>query len=95
MFKPTRAPRACHFGLVKAVVTEAELMSEARDWAQLLMKIPSQYIKSLKYGHHQATETRMIAHEREYFDYVHPQVTGGNAREGLQAFLEKREPKFT
>lgn len=92
--KPITAQKALHFGLVNAVVPDTDLLKEAREWATLLTKIPSAYIKSLKYGHYQATETRMGTHENEYFDYVHPQVTSENAREGYLAFLEKREPAF-
>jgi enoyl-CoA hydratase/carnithine racemase len=93
--KPITAQRAHHFGLVNAVVPDDDLMREALEWAKLLTRIPSLYIKALKYGYYQATETRMATHENEYFDFVHPQVTSANAKEGLQAFLEKREPRFT
>lgn len=88
------AQRAYEVGLVNKVVPDTELMSEATRWAEMLKEIPPLYIRSVKYGHYRGNTLGFLAQEREYIDFVHPQVISEDAREGRRAFLEKRKPIF-
>jgi len=89
------AQRAYEVGLVNKVVKDEQLMDEAVRWAELLKKIPPLYIKSVKYGHYKTTDNKVRVDEREYILYTHPQEISRDRQEGLQAFLQRREPKFT
>jgi enoyl-CoA hydratase len=89
------ARRAYEVGLVNKVVADEQLMDEAVRWAELLKKIPPLYIKSVKYGHYKTTDNKVRVDEREYILFTHPQEVSRDRQEGLQAFLQRREPKFT
>lgn len=88
------AQRAYEVGLVNAVVPDAELMSEAVRWAELLKGVPPLYIKSVKYGYYTGTERASRKAEREYVSFVLPQELSEDRQEAIRAFLEKREPRF-
>ena len=89
------AQRAYEVGLVNKVVADEQLMDEAVRWAELLKKIPPLYIKSVKYGHYKTTDNKVRIDEREYILFTHPQEVSRDRQEGLQSFLQRREPKFT
>ena len=89
------AQRAYEFGFVNKVVPEAELMDEAIRWAELLKQIPPLYIKSVKHGLYTQIERKTVSDEREYIDYILPQETSWDKQEAINAFKEKREPRFT
>jgi enoyl-CoA hydratase/carnithine racemase len=89
------AHRAYEVGLVNKVVADEQLMDEAVRWAELLKKIPPLYIKSVKYGHYKTTDNKVRVDEREYILFTHPQEVSRDRQEGLQSFLQRREPKFT
>jgi len=89
------AQRAYEVGLVNKVVADEHLMDEAVRWAELLKKIPPLYIKSVKYGHYKTTDNKIRVDEREYILFTHPQEISRDRQEGLQSFLQRREPKFT
>jgi enoyl-CoA hydratase/carnithine racemase len=88
------AQRAYDLGLVNKVVPDAELMDEAVRWAKLLMGVPPLYVKSVKYGFYTGTERGSRKTEREYVNFVLPQELSQDRQEAIDAFIEKREPRF-
>lgn len=88
------AQRALRFGLVNDVVRDEDLLAEAEKWAEMLKKVPPLYIRSVKYGYYTQTERAARKAEREYVEYVLPQELSEDRREAIQAFKEKREPRF-
>lgn len=93
--RPLSAKRAHDLGIVNEVVPRADLMSEAKRWAEMLKQVPPLYIKSIKKGHYEATRAQSYTAEWEYMDFIWPQLRSADRQEGLRAFAEKRAPKFT
>jgi len=86
--------RAYQLGLVNAVVPRARLMEEATLWAERLKEIPPLYIRSIKYGHYKSADLRYLENERDYVDYIWPQLVSQDREEAIAAFREKRTPAF-
>jgi enoyl-CoA hydratase/carnithine racemase len=90
-----KAERLYQLGLLNAVVPEADLMSEARAWAEKFVRLPPQHVQTTKAL---MLETRLMpgpemqARERA----VRGQLSQlADTREAVLAFTEKREPRFT
>lgn len=88
------AKRAYQVGMVNNVVPRANLMDEAVKWAEMLKGVPPLYIKSVKYGYYSMTERAARKVEREYVNFVLPQEESEDKQEAIDAFIEKREPRF-
>lgn len=88
------ARRAYEVGLVNAVVPDERLADEALRWAEMLKGVPPLFIKSVKYGYYTGTERAVRKAEREYVDLIFPQETSQDRQEAIDAFKEKREPRF-
>lgn len=88
------AHRACELGMVNRVVADPELMDEALRWANLLKRIPPGYIRAVKYGHYNSIQSKAARDEWEYLNFTWPQEKGEDRKEGLRAFIERREPQF-
>jgi enoyl-CoA hydratase/carnithine racemase len=88
------AKRACELGVISRAVPEDQLMAEAMRYAALLQRIPPLYIKAVKAGMYRSVDGDGTKRERDYMDFIHPQIVSGHIEESLQAFAEKREPNF-
>jgi enoyl-CoA hydratase/carnithine racemase len=88
------APEACSMGLVSKVVPRAELMAAARAVAERIASAsPHAILATRKAIAHNLRHDwdSMVAYEEEVCEQV---FAHGDAREGMQAFLEKRKPQF-
>ena len=92
--EPINAEQALNWGLLNAVVPSAELEKTAWEWAAKLAKGPVYAMGISKRDFNKAT----IPNLEEVLDYeAHNQDVAANGpdhKEGLSAFLEKREPKW-
>ena len=92
--EPISAEQALDWGLLNALVPAEELETKAWDWASRLAKGPAGAMGISKRDFNKA----MLPNLEEVLDYeAHNQeIAGGGAdhKEGLAAFLEKREPKY-
>jgi 2-(1,2-epoxy-1,2-dihydrophenyl)acetyl-CoA isomerase len=92
--EPTSAEQALDWGLLNALVPTEELEAKAWNWANKLAKGP---VGAMGLSKRDFNKT-MLTNLEEVLDYeAHNQeIAGGGAdhKEGLAAFLEKREPKY-
>ncbi len=92
--EPISAELALDWGLLNAVVPAEELEAKAWDWATKLAKGPVGAMGLSKRDFNKA----MLPNLEEVLDYeAHTQEIAGEGadhKEGLAAFLEKREPKY-
>ena len=91
---PINAELALNWGLLNAVVPAEDLEKTAWDWATRLAKGPTYAMGISKRDFNKAN----LANLEEVLDYeAHNQdvaAKGPDHKEGLTAFLEKREPKY-
>ena len=92
--EPLAAERALSLGLINAVVTSGEVLQEAHAWAERLAGLPPLALRSAKLLVQGATFNGLvngIEAERQAVSYL---FQTQDAREGIQAFLDKRAPSF-
>jgi enoyl-CoA hydratase len=92
---PIKADRALAIGLVNRVVEPEQLMDEVKALAATLSSRPKlalQYAKEAVLRFAEGSLSQGLAHE----SYLHALSCGTeDKQEGVAAFLEKRDPKFT
>ena len=91
--KEYSADEACEMGLVNASVTHDELENTAFEWAQRIMSKSPTAIKMLKFAFNMVDDgivgQQIFAGEATRLAYASEE-----AKEGRDAFLEKRKPDF-
>jgi 2-(1,2-epoxy-1,2-dihydrophenyl)acetyl-CoA isomerase len=91
---PIAAPEAERLGLINRVVPDADLEKETRALARRLAQGPTLALgraKELVYRSLGETLETQLEHER---DFIALSSTSEDFQEGVQAFIQKREPKF-
>lgn len=93
--EPLGAAEALEWGLVNEVVAPDELLDVARSWGLRLASGPTTALSLIKRlideGQSSSFDQAIEAEARAQ----HIAFTTGDMREGIQAFLERREPRFT
>jgi cyclohexa-1,5-dienecarbonyl-CoA hydratase len=92
---PVDAPTAERLGLVNAVFAQAEFDARAEEWLQRLVRHSASSLRFTKKAFRLAQagdfDQRLNAVERLYLDEL---MQTEDANEGLNAFVEKRKPKW-
>jgi 2-(1,2-epoxy-1,2-dihydrophenyl)acetyl-CoA isomerase len=92
--QPLSAQQALEVGLVNRVVPDETLQEEALRWAQRLAAMPTAAIGLTKAAFNRA----LMPHLAQVLEYEallqELAFRGEDHREGVRAFLEKREPQF-
>ena len=93
--EPIGAERAFSMGLVHRVVPETRLLEEARLLAAQILRGGPQAVRRTKALLAELTAASRVDDLRVAHEYHIQARIGEEAREGLAAFLEKREPNWT
>ncbi|MFZ5648246.1 MAG: enoyl-CoA hydratase/isomerase family protein [Bacillota bacterium] len=89
------AQEALRIGLVNRVVPQPEVMSSAMDLAKKIAARPGVALNFIKQAVDKGVQTTLeegLRLERELFDSV---FQTADCREGVNAFIEKRDPRFS
>jgi enoyl-CoA hydratase/3-hydroxyacyl-CoA dehydrogenase len=89
--EPISAEEAYEFGLVNRLVPDHELFDTALAWAAKYARQAPLALEAIKRASHQADLDDGIEAEKEAFASV---FASEDAREGIGAFLQKRNPEF-
>jgi enoyl-CoA hydratase/carnithine racemase len=92
--QPITAEQALQFGLVNAIVPRDQLMGEARNWAEKLVRAGPLAVRAAKQAMLDGTSAGLeegLAIEQRLFDTM---AYTADLREGLAAFAEKRKAEF-
>jgi enoyl-CoA hydratase/carnithine racemase len=92
--RPIAAAEACQMGLVSQVVPDAEVVDAALEMARDLARLPPLAVMQIKEailaGQDASLEAGLML-ERKAFQLL---FASADKREGMEAFFEKRPPKF-
>jgi len=89
-----KAPEALSLGLINRVVSDADLEPEARAWAESLAKRSPVAVQIAKKGYY-AAEDMNYDKQFEYMNEAFARLcTTEDAKEGVSAFFEKRNPEW-
>jgi enoyl-CoA hydratase/carnithine racemase len=93
--EPVTAEEAFRLGLVNRIAPDAALEDEVRKFSDTLLARSSGVLslarKAARLGSRQAFEAAIRESERIYLEEL---LRAEDAREGVQAFLEKRSPRW-
>jgi enoyl-CoA hydratase/3-hydroxyacyl-CoA dehydrogenase len=89
--EPISAEEGFEYGLVNRLVPDHELFDTALAWARKYARQAPLALESIKRASHQGDLDDGIAVEKEAFATV---FASEDAREGIGAFLQKRNPEF-
>jgi enoyl-CoA hydratase/carnithine racemase len=92
--EPMSAQRWHELGLVNAVVADGQALHEALQWAQRLAEMAGNAVASVKSLVEQAPGRALAEQLGAERDHFVANLCADNAAEGLQAFFEKRRPRF-
>jgi len=95
MGEPINAQRAYEVGLVNKVVPDDQLMNEAIRWADILKKNAPLVLRAVKFSLYKAVLDNPVYQVLvEQMKFFKPILESEDKKEGLKAYLEKREPHF-
>ena len=87
-----KAQRALEIGLVNRVVKGNELDQSAREWAAILARKSPIAVQTAKKAFYMAADMEYFASLEYMTDTVARLCTTEDSKEGINAFMEKREP---
>lgn len=88
------ARRALELGLVNAVVPAARLLEEARRWAAKIAANAPLAVKAMKRLYRHGLSEDFASHSHHVLMQLLQLVRSEDFREGILAFVERREPRF-
>jgi 2-(1,2-epoxy-1,2-dihydrophenyl)acetyl-CoA isomerase len=89
------APRLLELGLVNRVVPDDQLMAEAQAWARRIADAPPAAVALVKRSVYRAASASLDEMLDAELEAQLALFAGEDFHEGLAAFFEKRQPKFT
>ena len=91
---PIKADEAFRIGLVNKVVPAGETLKEAINMAQKIAERPAASVQSIKQCVNRGMDTTLFEGLKIESDHIVRAFQTEDIKEGVQAFLEKRKPKF-
>ncbi|WP_244485073.1 enoyl-CoA hydratase/isomerase family protein [Bradyrhizobium tropiciagri] len=88
---PLSAAEACQLGIVSRVVPDDRLLSDALAFAERIAAQPRLAVRMAKSFYNRGLGGDEMRHAIDGFPFL---LTHADAREGISAFREKREPQF-
>ncbi len=88
------AQEALRYGIVTEVAPPPSLEARVNEVAEMYLKMPGKVIESVKQLLNVSYSNNLDDHLKLEMEYVMKSATTEDFREGLKAFIEKREPKF-
>ena len=89
-----QASEAAQWGLIWRCVEDADLMNEARTLAQRVAKAPTQALGFIRQMIHASPDNTLAQQLALELELQNRSAGSYDYKEGVQAFLEKRKPKF-
>lgn len=94
MGEPISATLALEWGLVSEVVPGASLTKRGMQLAERMLQMPAEALRAVKrLVHLDEGSQPKVAHRADTDAYVRC-LQMDDAREGIQAFIDKRDPRF-